>query len=61
MPKAGNQNRVRKDIDRELTESGYQQASRMGRYLYLKELIPDKLFTSHARRAWIRHNLSLTS
>jgi phosphohistidine phosphatase len=40
-----------KDIDRELTESGYQQASRLGRYLYLKELIPDKLMTSHARRA----------
>jgi phosphohistidine phosphatase len=40
-----------KDIDRELTESGYQQASRVGRYLYLKEIIPDKLFTSHARRA----------
>lgn len=40
-----------KDIDRELTDSGYQQASRIGRYLYLKELIPDKLLTSHARRA----------
>ncbi|MBS0000209.1 MAG: histidine phosphatase family protein [Cyclobacteriaceae bacterium] len=40
-----------KDIDRELTESGYQQASRIGRYLYLKELIPEKLLTSHARRA----------
>lgn len=41
----------KKDIDRELTESGYQQASRIGRYLYLNELVPDKLLTSHARRA----------
>jgi phosphohistidine phosphatase len=40
-----------KDLDRELTESGYQQASRLGRYLYLKELIPEKIFTSHALRA----------
>lgn len=40
-----------KDMDRELTGSGYQQASRLGRYLYLKEMIPDKILTSHARRA----------
>ena len=40
-----------KDLDRELTESGYQQASRLGRYLYLKDLIPEKIFTSHAKRA----------
>jgi len=40
-----------KDLDRELTESGYQQASRLGRYLYLQELIPEKIFTSHALRA----------
>jgi len=40
-----------KDIDRELSESGYQQASRLGRYLYLKQFNPDKILTSHARRA----------
>jgi phosphohistidine phosphatase len=40
-----------KDLDRELTDSGYQQASRLGRYLYLKERIPEKIFTSHAKRA----------
>jgi phosphohistidine phosphatase len=40
-----------KDIDRELSESGYQQASRLGRYLYLKGINPDKILTSHARRA----------
>jgi len=40
-----------KDVDRELTETGYQQASRLGRYMYLQEIIPDKILSSHARRA----------
>ncbi len=39
-----------KDFDRELTDTGIQQASRLGRYLYMKEVIPDKILTSNAVR-----------
>jgi phosphohistidine phosphatase len=40
-----------KDIDRELTDSGIQDASRLGRYMYLEEIIPEIIFSSHATRA----------
>lgn len=40
-----------KDVDRELTDSGIQDASRLARYMYLEELIPEIILTSHAARA----------
>lgn len=40
-----------KDIDRDLDNNGIQDISRVGRYLYLKNMIPDLILTSHARRA----------
>ncbi len=40
-----------KDLDRELTDSGIQDASRLGRYMYMEELIPQLILTSHATRA----------
>ncbi len=40
-----------RDIERELTDSGLRDASRLGRYLYVKKAIPDKILTSHALRA----------
>ena len=40
-----------KDMDRELTDSGIQDASRLARYMYLEDLIPDVILTSHAARA----------
>lgn len=40
-----------KDMDRDLTDSGIQDASRLGRYMYLEEKIPDVILTSHATRA----------
>ena len=41
----------KKDIERELTDSGIQDASRLARYMYLENLIPEVIFTSHAARA----------
>jgi len=40
-----------KDVDRELTDSGIQDASRLARYMYLEKIIPEIIFTSHAKRA----------
>jgi phosphohistidine phosphatase len=40
-----------KDVDRELTDSGIQDASRLARYMYLEEIIPEVILTSHAARA----------
>jgi len=40
-----------KDLERELTDSGIQDASRLGRYMYMEELIPQIILTSHATRA----------
>jgi phosphohistidine phosphatase len=40
-----------KDLDRELTDSGIQDASRLARYMYLEEIIPEIICTSHAVRA----------
>ena len=40
-----------KDLDRELTDSGIQDASRLGRYMYMEEIIPQLILTSHAARA----------
>ena len=40
-----------KDLERELTDSGIQDASRLARYMYLEEVIPDIVLTSHATRA----------
>ncbi len=40
-----------KDVERELTDSGIQDASRLARYMYLEEIIPDVILTSHAARA----------
>lgn len=41
----------KKDLDRELTDSGIQDASRLARYMYLENLVPEVIFTSHASRA----------
>lgn len=40
-----------KDIDRALTPTGYQDAPRIGRYLYLHECYPDLIISSDAIRA----------
>jgi len=40
-----------KDVDRELTDSGIQDASRLARYMYLEKIIPEIILTSHAARA----------
>jgi phosphohistidine phosphatase len=40
-----------KDLDRELTDSGIQDASRLARFMYLEEIIPEVILTSHAVRA----------
>jgi phosphohistidine phosphatase len=41
----------KRDIERELTDSGIQDASRLARYMYLEDLIPEVIMTSHAIRA----------
>lgn len=40
-----------KDIDRPLTPTGYQDAPRIGRYLYLQECQPNLIISSDAIRA----------
>lgn len=40
-----------KDVDRAVTPTGYQDAPRIGRYLYLKECQPDVIISSDAVRA----------
>jgi phosphohistidine phosphatase len=40
-----------KDIDRALTPTGYQDAPRIGRYLFLQECQPDVILSSDAVRA----------
>ncbi len=40
-----------KDTDRALTPTGYQDAPRIGRYLFLKECQPDVILSSDAIRA----------
>ena len=40
-----------KDVDRSLTDAGLREASRLGRYLYVKENIPERIMTSHALRS----------
>lgn len=44
-------NNVQKDFSRELTTTGYADASRIGRHLASKKLMPDAVFSSPAHRA----------
>lgn len=47
-----NQEQGQKDLDRVLSDVGIQEASRVGRFLYLQGKIPQLIYTSHAARAF---------
>ena len=40
----------KKDIERELTDSGIQDASRLARYMYLENLIPEEILFIHLKK-----------
>lgn len=51
-------NRAATDFDRALTDEGRRQAEGIGRQLLRKQLIPDRVVSSPARRAWETANLA---